>query len=218
MSSTPDKNYRFEEAGASDDSIQQVHAQLRKQMPDKSHGGYPFLPLGVLGMMCCAVFFGAIYLANYSIRFDPLVVNEHAKREKPGAVVMAPVSPAVLGKKVFSTICITCHQATGQGVPGVFPPLAGSEWAQGDEERIIRIVLLGLNGPIKVEDKEFNNAMPGLGTSLKDEQIAHALTYVRQEWGNKAGAVTPETVARIRGELGNRPPQFPAAALLKIGK
>ena len=217
MSSTPDSNYRFEEAGASDDSIQQVHAQLRKQKPDKTNG-YPFLPLGILGLMAAAVFFGSIYVAHYSIRFDPLVTNEHAKREKPGATAVAAVSPAVLGKKVFSTICATCHQPTGQGIPGVYPPLAGSEWAQGDEERIIRIVLHGLNGPITVEGKDFSNAMAALGGVLKDEQIANALTYVRQEWGNKAPEVKAETVARIRGEVGNRSAPWTSAELLKIGK
>jgi len=217
MSSTPDNNYRFEEAGASDDSIQQVHAQLRKQKPDKANG-YSFLPLGILGLMCSAVFFGSIYLAHYSVRFDPLVVNEHAKREKPGATAVAAVSPAVLGKKVFTTICATCHQATGQGIPGVYPPLANSEWAQGDEERIIRIVLHGLNGPITVEGKEFSNAMAALGGVLKDDQIANALTYVRQEWGNKAPEVKAETVARIRAEVGNRSAPWTAAELLKIGK
>jgi mono/diheme cytochrome c family protein len=216
MSSTPD-NYRFEEAGATDDSIQQVHAQLQKQKPDKANG-YSFLPLGILGLMCSSVFFGSIYLAHYSIRFDPLVTSEHAKREKPGAVVQVAATPAVLGKKVFSSICITCHQATGMGVPGVYPPLAGSEWAQGDEERIIRIVLHGLNGPITVESKEFNNAMAALGSVLKDEQIANALTYVRQEWGNKAPEVKAETVARIRAEVGNRSAPWTAAELLKIGK
>jgi len=217
MSSTPDNNYRFEEAGASDDSIQQVHAQLRKQKPDKANG-YSVLPLAILGLMCAAVFFGSIYLAHYSIRFDPLVVNEHAKREKPGATAVAAVSPAVLGKKVFTTICATCHQATGQGIPGVYPPLAGSEWAQGDEERIIRIVLHGLNGPITVEGKEFSNAMAALGGVLKDDQIANVLTYVRQEWGNKAPEVKAETVARIRTEVGNRSAPWTAAELLKIGK
>ena len=217
MSSSPGNNYRFEEAGASDDSIQQVHAQLQKQKPDKANG-YSFLPLGVLGLMCSAVFFGSIYLAHYSLRFDPLVTNEHAKREKPGAVVQAAVSPAVLGKKVFSTICATCHQPTGLGVPGVYPPLAGSEWAQGDEERIVRIVLHGLNGPITVEGKDFANAMAALGGVLKDEQIANALTYVRQEWGNKAPEVKAETVARIRSEVGNRSAPWTSAELLKIGK
>ena len=99
MSTTPDKNFRLEQACASDDSIQQVHGQLRKQKPDKA-SGYPFLPLGILGLMCSAVFFSSIYLAHYSIRFDPLVVNEHAKREKPGAMVAPTVTPAMLGKKV----------------------------------------------------------------------------------------------------------------------
>ena len=216
MSANSDKDFHLEQSGASDDSIQQVHARLQKQKPDKA-SGYSFLPLGILGLMCTAVFFSSIYLAHYSIRFDPLVVNEHAKREKPGAVVATAVPPAVLGKKVFTTICATCHQATGLGVPGVYPPLAGSEWAQGDEERIIRIVLLGLNGPITVEGKEFNNVMAPLGAALKDEQIANALTYVRQEWGNKAAEVKPETVSRIRAELGARTAPWTAAELLKIG-
>ena len=217
MSTTPDKNFRLEQACASDDSIQQVHGQLRTQKPDKS-SGYPFLPLGILGLMCSAVFFGSIYLAHYSIRFDPLVVNEHAKREKPGAMVAPTVTPAMLGKKVFTNICAACHQISGQGVPGVYPPLAGSEWAQGDEERIIRIVLHGLNGPITVEGKQFNNAMASLGGVLKDDQIANVLSYVRQEWGNKAPDVKPETVARIRAEVSGRTAPWTAEELLKIGK
>lgn len=217
MSSTPDSNYRFEQAAASDDSIQQVHAQLQKQKPDKA-SGYSFLPLGILGLMCTSVFFGSIYLAHYSIRFDPLVVNEHAKREKPGAVAVAAVSPAQLGKRVFTTICQTCHQANGQGVPGVYPPLVASEWVQGSEERIIRIVLHGLNGPITVEGKEYNNAMASLGGVLKDDQIANVLTFIRQEWGNKADEVKAETVARIRGEVGSRSAPWTAPELLKIGQ
>ena len=216
MSSMPDSNFRLEQACASDDSIQQVHAQLQKQKPDKAHG-YSFLPLGILGLMCSAVFFSSIYLAHYSIRFDPLVVNENARREKPGAVVAPTVTPAMLGKRVFTTICAPCHQASGQGVPGVYPPLAGSEWAQGSEERIIRIVLLGLSGPITVEGKEYNSAMASLNGVLKDDQIANVLTYVRQEWGNNAPEVKAETVARIRAELGNRTAPWTAPELLKIG-
>jgi len=220
MSTTPDKNFRLEQACASDDSIQQVHARLQRQKPDKS-SGYPFLPLGLLGLMCAAVFFSSIYLAHYSIRFDPLVVNETASRQKPGAVAVPKVTPAMLGKRVFTAICAACHQLSGQGIPGVYPPLAGSEWAQGSEERIIRIVLLGLNGPINVEGHDFNNAMASLGTgpgSLKDEQIANVLTYVRQEWGNNAPEVKAETVARIRAEVGNRTAPWTAPELQKIGQ
>lgn len=85
MSSQPDKNFQLEQANASDDSIQQTHAQLLQTKPEKKDG-YSFLPLGILGLMCTAVFFGSIYLAHNSVRFDPLVYSEAAKREKPGAV------------------------------------------------------------------------------------------------------------------------------------
>ena len=217
MSSEPDKNFRLEQACSSDDSIQQVHAQLQRTKPEKPHG-YPMLPLVVLGLLSLAVFFGSIYVAHYSVRFDPLVVNEHASREKPGAVKAAVISPHDLGKRVFTATCMACHQATGLGIPGAFPPLVGSEWAQGSEERAIRIVLHGLNGPITVAGKEFNSAMASLGGVLKDDQIANALTYVRSEWGNNAPEVKAETVARIRAEVGNRTAPWTAAELLKIEK
>ncbi len=212
MSTESDKNFRLEQACASDDSIQQVHAALQKTKPEKI-GGYPLLPLGILGLMCTAVFFGSIYLAHNSIRFDPLVFNEHANREKPGAIKIVPLTRAQLGKKVFDTTCIACHQATGQGVPGQYPPLAGSEWAQGGEARIIRIVLHGLNGPLSVKGKEYNNVMAPLGEALKDEQIANVLSYVRASWGNSAPEVTPEAVAKVRAENAGRKTYWTPAEL-----
>jgi mono/diheme cytochrome c family protein len=194
-----------------------VHARLQSQKPEKKDG-YSLTPLVLLGVMCSAVFFGSIYLAHNSVRFDPLVVNEQAKREKPGATGPVKASRHDLGKKVFLATCATCHQSTGMGIPGQYPPLAGSEWAQGPEERVIRIVLHGLNGPITVEGKDYNNVMAPLGTVLKDEQIANALSFVRQEWGNKAADVEPETVTRIRAEIADHAGYFTAAELLKVGK
>jgi mono/diheme cytochrome c family protein len=216
MSQSSDNHFKVEQARASDDSIQQVHAQLQSQKPEKKDG-YSMLPLVLLGVMCSAVFFGSIYMAHNSVRFDPLVVNEHAKREKPGTMVAAVASPRDLGKRVFTNTCMACHQANGMGVPGAFPPLAGSEWVNGSEERIIRIVLLGLHGPITVAGKDFNSAMASLGGVLKDEQIANALTYVRSEWGNNAPEVKPETVAKIRAELAGRTAPWTVEELMKVG-
>ena len=210
-----DKNNSVEQSGASDDSIQQVHAHLQHAKPEKAVG-YSAFPLVLLGIMCSLVFFGSIYLAHYSAHFDPTIYNEHQKPRRGGPEVVT-VTPAQLGKKVYTQICVACHQATGQGIPGVFPPLAGSEWATGSEERIIRIVLHGLNGKITVAGKDYENAMASLGGSLKDEQIANVLTYVRQEWGNNAPAVSAETVAKIRAENATRTAPWTAAELLKFG-
>ena len=211
-----DQNNSVEHSGASDDSIQQVHARLAHKKPEKPVG-YSAFPLVLLGVMCSLVFFGSIYLAHYSAHFDPTIYNEHQKPHI-GPVGAVTVTPAQLGKKVFNQICIVCHQATGQGVPGVYPPLAGSEWANGTEERIIRIVLHGLNGKITVEGKDFENAMASLGGTLKDEQIANVLTYVRSEWGNQAPPVSADTVAKIRAEYADRTAPWKSAELLQIGK
>ena len=215
MSQKSDNNFKVEQAGATDDSIQQVHARLQSQKPEKQDG-YSLTPLVLLGVMCSAVFFGSIYMAHNAVRFDPLVVSEHAKREKPGATGPVALTRAQLGKKVFLSTCATCHQASGLGVPGQYPPLAESEWAQGPEERVIRIVLQGLNGPITVKGTDFNNVMAPLGAVLKDEQIANVLSYVRAELGNKAPEVQPETVAKVRAETATHTGYWTAPELLKI--
>lgn len=215
MSTSPDRKGPIERSAASDDSIQQVHARLQQQKPEKADG-YSATPLVLLGIMCAGIFLGSIYMVHNSVRFDPLVISEHAKREKPGAAGPVALTRAQLGKRVFTSICATCHQPNGMGVPGQFPPLAGSEWAQGDEERIIRIVLQGLSGPITVEGHEFNNVMAPLGAVLKDEQIANVLSYVRSEWGNSAPEVEPETVSKVRAETAGRTTNWTAAELEKL--
>jgi mono/diheme cytochrome c family protein len=212
-----DQNHsHIEQSGASDESLQQVHTQLQHRKPEKPDG-YSRFPLVLLGIMCSAVFFGSIYLAHYSAHFDASIYNENQKPNKTASAAPT-ITPAMLGKRVFTANCIACHQTTGLGVPGVYPPLAGSEWAQGPEERVIRIVLHGLSGPINVTGKDFNNVMTPFGTILKDDQIANVLTYVRQEWGNNAPAVTAEAVAKIRAETAAHSGPWTAAELLQIAK
>lgn len=202
-----DENHsHLEQSGASDESIQQVHARLQSNKPEKAHGN-PRFPLVLLGIMCAAIFFGSVYLAHYSAHFDASIYNEHQKPSKQAATGPT-ITPAMLGKRVFTANCMACHQANGQGVPGVYPPLAGSEFVlkPEHEKHIIKIVLHGLNGPITVKGANFNNAMTPFGGLLKDDQIANVLTYVRSEWGNNAPAVTPEQVSALRAELGARGP------------
>lgn len=105
------------------------------------------------------------------------------------------------GKKAYLTYCAACHQPHGKGVPGQFPPLAGSDWVNGlGPNRIIRLVLDGVNGPITVKDQAFNNAMVPWRPTLNDEQIAAIISYIRNdaEWGNAGTFVTAAEVKAIR--------------------
>lgn len=205
-----------EQSGATDESLQQVHAVLLHRKPEKSEGN-PRFPLFLLGLMCAAVFFSAIYLAHYSGRFDASIYNEN---QQPGgaAAEAVVITPAMRGKKVFQTNCLVCHQANGNGMPGVFPPLAGSEWVNdpAHEPHVVRIVLSGLQGPVTVKGTTYNNVMTPFGPVLKDQQIADVLSYIRQEWGNSAPEVTVETVAAIRAATAGRPAPWTAEELLKL--
>lgn len=128
------------------------------------------------------------------------------------------VGPIASGKKVYETYCQICHQATGLGLPGQFPPLAGSEWVLPEKpDRIIRIVLNGLAGPIEVNGAQFNGAMFAFkDMPLTDEDIANVLSYIRNTWGNKASEVTADQVKAIRGDVSGRGTPWSAPELLNI--
>ena len=138
------------------------------------------------------------------------------------ALAIAALVPAVAraqapdGKKVYSATCAACHQPTGQGASGTYPPLAGSEIVTGDEAKLIRVVLHGLTGEIEVQGETFNGAMPAWGPTLKDDDIAAVLTYVRSTWGNKAAPVSAATVAQIRAATAARKTPWTAAELAQV--
>jgi mono/diheme cytochrome c family protein len=138
------------------------------------------------------------------------------------ALVVAAFLPVVAraqapdGRKVYSATCAACHQPTGQGASGTYPPLAGSEIVTGDEAKLIRVVLHGLTGEIEVQGETFNGAMPAWGPTLKDDDIAAVLTYVRSAWGNKAAPVSAATVAQIRAATASRKTPWTAAELAQV--
>ncbi len=121
------------------------------------------------------------------------------------------------GRRIYAAkggMCVPCHGADGAGKEDV-PPLKGSQWVLGDESRPIRIVLLGVTGPINVNGKTYNSTqMPSFGPALGDTQVSAVLTYIRQEWSNKAPAVTPEAVRAARDAIKGRMSPFTEAELL----
>jgi mono/diheme cytochrome c family protein/glucose/arabinose dehydrogenase len=104
------------------------------------------------------------------------------------------------GKTVYNTLCTACHQPTGTGMEGLAPALVDSDWVLGDADILPRIVIHGLNGPIKVEGKTWNLEMPPVGAALNDEQVAGVVTYIRREWEHNASPITVDAVAKIRAQ------------------
>ncbi len=105
---------------------------------------------------------------------------------------------AAQGRHLFATVCALCHQPNAQGLPGKFPPLAGSDFLNADKDRAINILLHGRQGDIVVNGKKFNNSMPQF--PLSDEDIAAALTYVYSSFGNSGKTVSPAEVKALRAE------------------
>lgn len=125
-------------------------------------------------------------------------------------------SPLDRGGQIFLRHCSPCHQANGRGIPNVFPPLVGSTWVAGAENRIVRVVLNGASGPIEVGGAIFNNLMPPFRSALRDDEIALVLSYVRHKWGGNAPAVLPDTVAQIRSATASRTTACAAAELIVL--
>ena len=108
------------------------------------------------------------------------------------------------GKQVYETVCMACHQADGKGLPGAFPPLAGSDYLAGDPLRAVGVVVNGLQGEVVVNGVKFNSVMPAM-VQLSDQQIADALTFAMNSWGNTAGSVTVAQVAAERAKAATTP-------------
>lgn len=218
MSTPSQPDPRVDQAAITDASLLAAHEKLLGKQPDeKAH--YRLLPLNLLFLFSGLIFFGGTYLGRYAGHFSPQVYNENAPAPKPGEAGPAapPVDPLVLGKTVYTTVCATCHQPTGLGLPPMFPPLAGSEWVSGSEDRLIRIVLHGVQGPIKVKGVEFTGVMPATATAfnLNSEKVAAVLTYVRKEYGNGAAPVSVAKVNEVKSATGNHG-MWTAAELEKV--
>ncbi len=101
------------------------------------------------------------------------------------------------GEKIYLTYCSTCHQRNGKGALGRFPPVASSKWVTGDKTRLIGVILNGLQGQIEVRGETFNDVMPS-HDFLTDGEVANVLSFLRQNFGNSADAITETEVRRVR--------------------
>lgn len=193
-------------------AVHDTHSAIVREKIEPRVGREP-LSLWLIAIYGLAVFFGGGYLGRYAGDWsgDGLDYLGNAPRVAShagagGATEQAvELTPADKGKKIFSANCATCHQPTGLGVAGQYPPLAGSEYVNGGTRRLGMILLKGLQGPLTVKGAQYGTAvMQPWEKTLTDQKIAEVLTYVRQEWGNTGGPVAPEGIAALRKELAGR--------------
>ena len=195
--------------------VQEVHAAIQREKREPRVGLEP-LSIWLIVVYGLALFAGGAYLGRFSGNFsgDSLdIAYIPPKKAGPGGGpsegAAKELTPAERGKKIFAANCQTCHQANGQGVPGQYPPLAGSEFTNGGSRRMAMIVMKGLQGPVKVKGQQFGSAvMQPWDKTLTDQKIADVMTYERSDWGNKASPVTAEQIAALRKELASHPESY----------
>lgn len=135
------------------------------------------------------------------IGFSVSNIFAQAHKPAPKAPVGGGVTASVAaGKKVYTLYCLTCHQADGGGVPNMNPPLTKTSYVLGDKNKIIQIVLKGFNENVEINGDTYTNVMPPQA-NLTDQEVADVLTYVRNNFGNKAAPIKAADVKKVRSSL-----------------
>ena len=140
----------------------------------------------------------------YKINFSILVIfvwtglGVFAQSSKNASVLK---NSLLKGKVIYQQNCLSCHQEDGSGVSRLNPPLIKTSFVLGDQAKLIKIVLNGLEEEIEINGEYYSNPMPAFGSTLKDQEIADVLTYIRNNFGNKASAVTVATVKTVRATV-----------------
>ncbi|MCK9514991.1 MAG: cytochrome c [Ottowia sp.] len=140
---------------------------------------------------------GLVYIGISGPYTPPQYGDQRTLADLSGTPAVAEAGAAVDGKAVFAANCAACHQATGAGLPGVFPPLDGSEWVQGKPVVLANILLHGIEGELEVHGTTYNGQMPAF-PQLSDAELAGVATYIRGEWSNDADPIDAELFATER--------------------
>jgi mono/diheme cytochrome c family protein len=198
-----------DEGLASDESILKTHTRIRRE---PFFVASPVLFTTAFALIIVFIF-GWFYQRRYMGEQNPqMYLHERTDIALYNDWLERPRGPIVydyyaIGEKLYTTMaCVGCHQANGEGLPGQFPPLAGSEYVKIEDSTLTTKVLLsGLVGPVTVKGSEYNGNMAAYG-GLRDYEIAGIVTFIRKNWGNESSEVTKDDVAGVRNEIGSRDP------------
>jgi mono/diheme cytochrome c family protein len=168
------------------------------------------VPVWLIVVLLVLLYGGMIYFDLNSGWFEPAVYAPYRSIAEVEEYQPAKSGINPRGKIVYDQVCALCHNVAGTGNPKQAPPFAGSEWVMGSPNRLIRIPLAGLGGPITVHAQQytFPTSMPAMGAALPEDDLAAVLSYMRSAWGNNAPPITPEEVKAVKTQVGNRSQPF----------
>lgn len=173
-------------------------SQGQREHADPVEQGNP-VPRLVMGLVLALVVWGVSYIFVQEAGDNV----ELGDRRDPATLAGAPGASAD-GAQLFASRCAACHQANGKGLAGVFPPLAGSPWLNGEPDIALQIVLHGMTGPIDVLGSTYNGAMPAFAGQLSDLELGAVLSYARSSWGNAAEPIDAAAAAAARARTASR--------------
>ena len=177
-------------------------AQKRENIdPSEEAEALPWFITMTIGAL---LMWSAIYIAETVMTASPEDGDNRAPQVLASNDCAATDKVAIDGGAIFQGKCVACHQANGQGITGVFPPLAASEWVSGKPEVLANILLHGINGKLTVKGVAYNGQMPAFKDLLTDGEIAAVLTHIRSEWGNKSEAIDEKLITTVRDATKDR--------------
>ncbi|RFP19402.1 MULTISPECIES: cytochrome c [unclassified Duganella] len=174
---------------------QPKHDARERENPDPHEKNRP-VPRLVLAVVSALVIWAVGYIVLTQRNDAPELGDRRTLSTLEGKP--AGAGGAADGAQVYAANCVACHQATGAGLPGVFPPLAGSEWVLAADQLPVNILLHGITGKLTVKDTAYNGQMPAFKDKLSDAEIAAVLSFVRSSFGNGAGKIGADIVKAER--------------------
>lgn len=161
-------------------------------------------------IIALTVFWGGWYLGHHGGTFNAAAhlayshVQGLVRKEEAQEAATAEADPVKAGQALYLANCQACHQPTGTGAPGVFPPIIGADRVLGPPAGLVLILLHGINGPLTVNGVLYNGAMPAWADVMTDAEIAAVATFIRQWETNQAPPVSPELVGGLRAASSTR--------------
>jgi mono/diheme cytochrome c family protein len=182
--------------------IDEYKAQAREQR-EPFEGTRP-VPKPILILIAVVLAWAIVYIAISNPKDAPELGDRRTLTALNGPAP-AVQGAAVDGAQVFAAQCVACHQATGLGIAGAFPPLAASEWVLGSPKVLAKILLHGIQGNLTVAGKPYAGQMPPFKEKLNDAEIAAVASHIRSQWGNSAAPLEAALVADARKATADRP-------------